>query len=131
MSDRAGDWLAQAEHDLAVAAQNAAAGAHDWACFAAQQGAECAVKALHQFVKQAAWGHSIRVLLEHLPATIGVSPDLIDSARILDDYYIPTRYANGHDAGAPKDNYGGRQSREALRCAREIVEFCRLQMAGP
>ena len=58
-------------------------------------------------------------------------PDvLLDKARTLDLYYIPTRYPNGHEAGPPGEHYGQLQSNEAIRYAREIVEFCRLQMAG-
>jgi HEPN domain-containing protein len=33
------------------------------------------------------------------------------------------------DAGPPGEHYGLSQAEEAIRCAREILEFCRLQMA--
>lgn len=96
----------------------------------AQQAAEAAVKALHLDHKQDAWGHSVRILLEELPASARPLPELIEAGRVLDNYYIPARYPNGHESGAPKDHYGPRQSEEAMRCAREVVEYCRLQMAG-
>lgn len=130
MPDRSKDWLAQALHTIAQAARMAEAGAHDWSCFMAQQAAEAAVKALHLHHKQDAWGHSVRVLLEELPAPVRTPAELIEAGRVLDNYYIPARYPNGHESGAPKDHYGPRQSGEAMRCAREIIEFCRLQMAG-
>ena len=47
MPSRAHDGLRQAVRDLEQAADSQAAGRHEWACFAAQQGAEKAVKALH------------------------------------------------------------------------------------
>ena len=47
MANRAVDWFAQAEHDLRLAAVAQQAGSHEWACFAAQQAAEKAVKGLH------------------------------------------------------------------------------------
>lgn len=45
--NRSGDWLAQAERDLAQAESSRRQGHHEWACFAAQQAAEKAVKALN------------------------------------------------------------------------------------
>ena len=69
MADRARDWLAQAERDLEQAEDSRAAGRHEWACFAAQQGAEKAVKALHLHLGQEAWGHVVARLLQELPVT--------------------------------------------------------------
>ncbi len=129
MANRARDWLDQAHRDLELAEQAAAAGRHEWACFACQQAAEKAIKALHLHHGQEAWGHVVRRLLEELPETIGVPAGLIESARVLDAYYIPTRYPNGHPAGHPGEHYGPLQSREALNHARAIVDFCRHEMA--
>jgi len=130
MPDRSQDWLTQALRNLDQAADSAAAGRHEWACFAAQQAAEMAVKALHLRLGQEGWGHVVRRLIEELPAAVAVPSGLLDAARVLDAYYIPTRYPNGHPAGAPGEHYGRMQSDEAIRHARAIVEFCRLQMAG-
>jgi len=130
MPNRARDWLRQASSNLEQAVDSAAAGRHEWACFAAHQAAEMAAKALHLSRGQEAWGHVVRVLLEELPNSVQAPADLIDSARALDLHYIPARYPNGHAWGAPVDNYGSLQSREAVAHARQIVEFCRLQMAG-
>ena len=47
MPNRAQDWFLQAEHDLRHAHRAREVDDHDWACFAAQQAAEKAVKALH------------------------------------------------------------------------------------
>ena len=47
MTQRWNDWFAQAEHDLEQADSSLSEGRHDWACFAAHQAAEKAVKALH------------------------------------------------------------------------------------
>lgn len=51
-TNRAGDWLRQAERDLEHAADAEPAGRHEWACVAAQQAAEKAVKALHLHLGQ-------------------------------------------------------------------------------
>jgi len=127
MSNRAGDWFRQAGRDLEQARESAAAGRHEWACFAAQQAAEKAVKAVHLARGQEAWGHAVRKLLEELPCP--VSSELMDRARVLDGYYIPARYPNGHPEGAPFENIGQLQSREAIAHAGAILEFCRTQMA--
>jgi HEPN domain-containing protein len=102
-------------------------GRHEWACFAAQQSAEKAVKALHLSLGQEAWGHVVARLLMELPAL--PPEDLIEKAKVLDNFYIPTRYANGHPEGAPFEHYGAIQSAEAIRYAGEILEFIRVQMA--
>lgn len=130
MSDRSADWFAQALRNIEQAEDSAKVGRHEWACFAAQQAAEMAVKAVHLKLGQEGWGHVVRRLLEELPPSTPVPDVLIEGARVLDAHYIPTRYPNGHAAGAPGEHYGKTQSEEAIRHARAIIEFCRIQMAG-
>jgi HEPN domain-containing protein len=129
VSNRSKDWLAQAVRDLEQAHSSRTEGRHEWACFAAQQAAEKAVKALHLALGQEAWGHVVARLLNELP--IRPSEDLIEKAKVVDNFYIPTRYANGHPEGAPFQHYGKIQSEEAIRYAGEILEFVSVQMAGP
>lgn len=129
MPDRSGDWFRQAERDLEHSSDAAAAGRHEWACFAAHQAAEKAVKALHLRLGQEAWGHVVRRLLEELPPPVALPAGIADRARVLDGFYIPTQYPNGHPEGAPGDHYGALQSQEAASHAREILEFVRSQMA--
>lgn len=127
MANRAQDWFSQSMRDLEQARSSQAEDRHEWACFAAQQAAEKAVKAIHLFFAQEAWGHTIGKLLSELP--VEVSPDLIEKGKVLDNFYAPTRYANGHPDGAPFEHYGRIQSEEAIRYAGEIIEFARAQMA--
>jgi HEPN domain-containing protein len=54
---------------------------------------------------------------------------LIERARVLDGYDIPPRYPNSHPEGAPFEHYGPLQSEEAIRYAREILEFVRAHLA--
>ena len=100
-----------------------------------------AVKALHLSLGQEAWGHVVARLLEELPGPKGPVlpglkgpglPDvshLVDKAKVLDNFYVATRYANGHPEGAPFEHYGQLQSDEAIRYASEIVEFVRTRLA--
>ncbi|MCX7853991.1 MAG: HEPN domain-containing protein [Caldilineales bacterium] len=129
MTTRARDWFNQAVRDLEQAEDSRQAGRHEWACFAAQQAAEKAVKALHLHYGQEAWGHVIAGLLRELPDAVSVPADLVEKGRVLDNFYIPPRYPNSHPAGAPFEHYGPLQSEEALRYARAIIEFVRSQMA--
>lgn len=127
--NRSRDWFLQAERDLVQAEDSRRAGRHEWACFAAQQAAEKAVKALHLKLGQEAWGHVVARLLRELPETAAAPPDLIEKARVLDSFYIPPRYPNSHPEGPPFEHYGPLQSEEAIRYAREILDFVRAQMA--
>lgn len=129
MPNRARDWFNQAVQDLQQAEDSRRAGRHEWACFATQQAAEKAVKALHLHLGQEAWGHVVARLLRELPESVKVPQDLIEKGRVLDNFYIPSRYPNSHPAGAPFEHYGPLQSREAIQYARETIEFVRLQMA--
>ena len=129
MTNRSQDWFRQALRDLEQAVDSQEANRHEWACFAAHQAAEKATRALHLSLNQEAWGHVVARLLVELPSVIPVPEDLIEKGRVLDNFYIPTRYANGHPSGAPFEHYGILQSDEAIKYASEIIEFVRSQMA--
>ena len=129
MSSRAKDWFAQAVRDLEHAVDAGRLGRHEWACFAAQQSAEKAVKALHLSLGQDAWGHVVGRLLRELP--VPVEETLVDKGRYLDNLYMPTRHANGHPEGAPFEHYGSLQSNLAIDYAGEILAFVRARLARP
>jgi len=129
MPSRARDWLAQARRDLEQAVDSREKARHEWACFAAQQAAEKAVKALHLQYGQDAWGHVVARLLQELPDSIRVPTDLVEKGRVLDAFYIPARYPNSHPEGAPFQHYGSLQSQEAILYASEIITFASAQMA--
>jgi HEPN domain-containing protein len=128
MANRSVDWFNQSIRDLEQAADSRDDGRHEWACFASHQAAEKAVKALHLHLGQEAWGHVVAKLLQELPETVSIEEVLIEKGRVLDNFYIPTRYPNGHPEGSPFEHYGPLQSEEAIRYASEITEFVRSQM---
>jgi HEPN domain-containing protein len=124
MAERARDWFRQAEADLRHARNSKQAGDYDWAAFASQQAAEKAIKALFQHLHLEAWGHVLSALLENLPNKSKPAMDLIDRAKELDKHYIPTRYPNGFERGAPVDFYTSKEAGDAIANAKAIIEFC-------
>ncbi|HBT19928.1 MAG TPA: DNA-binding protein [Peptococcaceae bacterium] len=98
---------------------------YNLACFVSQQAAEKAVKALFQKLHQDAWGHSVSILLGSLPQEINVPQEIMDKAKILDKHYIPARYPNGFESGAPTDYYTRGEAETAVEIAGEIIEFCK------
>jgi HEPN domain-containing protein len=108
--NRSADWLHQAQADLELAGVSAAAGHHEWACFACHQAVEKALKGLHLCHGQQAWGHGLGRSWRDLPPTVSAAlaasvSDLEDRLRILDALYIPTRYPDSLPDGAPTDHH--------------------------
>ena len=66
-------------------------------------------------------------LLKELPSQVPAL--LLDKARVLDNFYIATRYANGHPEGAPFEHYGPLQSGDAISDTGKILDFVRAEMA--
>mgnify|MGYP001026943885 CR=1 FL=1 len=124
MPERHADWLRQAKRDLGHARRAAEDGDYEWSCFAAQQGAEKALKALYQRIGAVAWGHSVTNLLTSLPDAYGAREDLVDRAKALDKHYIPTRYPNGFEQGAPMDYYTQSEAERSIQDAQAIIQFC-------
>lgn len=130
MAERSKDWMRQAEADLRHARNSRDSGDFSWAAFACHQAAELAIKAVFQKLHLDAWGHTLSVLLENLPAKARPEQDLVDRAKELDKHYIPTRYPNGFERGAPVDFYTRREADQAIASAEAILEFCRNQVSG-
>ena len=124
MAERSRDWFRQAEADLRHARHAAEDEDFEWAAFAAQQAAEKALKGLFQKLHLDAWGHALSLLITSLPGTVQVAPKILDAAKRLDKHYIPTRYPNGFDRGAPVDFYTAGEARQAITDAEAIVGFC-------
>jgi HEPN domain-containing protein len=92
-------WLITAKDDLdsAVILKQNNKFAH--ACFHSQQAAEKAVKAVWYLVDSDPWGHSIKKLIDDLEQVdinkYNILKKLERAGRLLDRFYIPTRYPNG------------------------------------
>jgi HEPN domain-containing protein len=125
MKSRARDWLRQAEEELAWAKD--AYNVKRWAsvCFTAQQVAEKSLKAiaLARGALQVK-SHSAREIAK----TLDIDGDLDEKARILDQYYISTRYPDAFATGAPFEYFVERQARDALEFALAFVDRARTEI---
>lgn len=130
MPSRAHDWLRQAVSDLKHAEHALDDRDYDWSCFAAQQSAEKALKAVYQHLHSVVWGHSVLALLEGLEQHKTVDPSLKDAARRLDKYYVPTRYPNGFAQGAPVDYFTHEESAQAISDARLLIDVATVWIRG-
>lgn len=120
------DWFRQAEADLHHARNAEEDGDFEWSCFAAQQVAEKALKAVFQKHGLDAWGHTVTALIGNLAPQIAEPPEvLVNYTRILDKHFIPTRYPYCYDLGAPTDFYTQEEAQSAIHHAEAILEFCR------
>ena len=125
MATRPEDWYRQAAHDLAHARRSLEGEDYGWACFAAQQAAEKALKALYQKLGKEAWGHSVFRLLQDLPAEVSAATTLLEHGKGLDKHYIPARYPNAYPGGAPYEYYTRSEAERAVAQADSIIRFCK------
>ncbi len=117
-------WLRQARHDLHWAGHLADQGAYHLACFLAQQVAEKALKAfLYAQGEEIVLGHSVERLCAAAATYEAAFRVRARSWSILDGYYVPTRYPNGLPDGIPADVYTRQAATDAVRLAREAVEW--------
>lgn len=129
MPKRFKDWIAQAENDLEHARKSLKMGDYSWSCFASQQSAEKALKALYDFLGGEGWGHVVVKLLKELPKDrVSVDVELLKKAVYLDKLYIPTRYPNGFESGAPSDYYTDKEAQEAIIHAEDILSFVKARI---
>ncbi|MEM2122170.1 MAG: HEPN domain-containing protein [Candidatus Bathyarchaeia archaeon] len=118
------DWLSEAVEDLSIAKILLRDGKYAASCFHSQQAAEKASKALLLLYGRFEPGHSVsELLLAAQKSGINVADEHIQYARILDRYYIPTRYPNAFERGAPHEYFLKRDAEEAIRLAEEIINI--------
>lgn len=116
-------WLRQAEHDLAIACGHQERGDYSDACFVAEQAAQKALKAFlidhgHRSVPI----HSVGQLAERCAQIDPAFAVHITAGRVLDQYYIPTRYPDALAPPAlPFESYTQAQGITAVAATQAIV----------
>lgn len=119
-------WMATALEDMQAVRALTAAGLYAQACFHSQQAAEKALKAIWFAQDTDPWGHSNSRLLMEFSAReqIDSYDHLLQQARLLDQFYVPTRYPNGLPDLTPGQVYGVEDATRALNAAGVITDFC-------
>ena len=114
-------WIRSSKGTLSSAGGDLERGDFNWACFKAQQAAELAAKALLHGLGLPVYGHSVSRLLTDFPPDLRVRGEVVQAAKTLDKYYVPTRYPNVWAEGAPEDYYTREDAEDAIKCAEAII----------
>ena len=124
------DWLREAQAEL-LAARDLLRGGHwSWCCFTAQQAAEKALKAVCEHVRTPHFGHNLNVLRQSIEAQVPVPESVRSACARLNRYYIPTRYPDAFDRGAPADQFFEPDALQAMRDMEEVIDFAE-RLIGP
>ena len=118
-------WLAQAEHQLEVTDSLLESGFWSDVCFMAEQTAQMALKAfLYGRGQRHILFHSIQDLAPECGELDAVFEEVVEWGKILDRYYIPTRYPDALASPAvPFRSFTQDDARQARRYAADIVEL--------
>jgi len=114
-------WLKQAEYNFQVAENNLNANFYSASCFMSEQSAQAALKAYLIFKRSrpVLWIHSIKKLAENCLQY----DEIVEYGKILDRYYIPTRYPDALTPPAvPYEIYTERDASEAISFLRKILD---------
>jgi len=133
MKDRQGDarrWFEEAGSDLAFARVGLREGFHSKVCFLCQQGGEKALKAVaYGDGERYVVGHSLQDLLSRLSPGHPVLESLRDACRLLDQYYVPTRYPNALPGGVPHRSYTQTQAQQAIADCERLMQAVRDELS--
>ena len=117
-------WLKQAEHDLNAAEWNAEGEFFENSCFLVQQSAEKALKAfLFSKGERTFVSHSTLILARKAATYAKEFEKLSDDCRLLDKFYVPTRYPDSIPDGIPHDYYTMKDAAAALEAGERIIKF--------
>jgi HEPN domain-containing protein len=117
-------WRREADRALEGARVQAGAGLHNWACFAAEQAGQLALKALLHGLGRGPWGHDLVRLGEMAQAAgLEVPEEVAATLRRLGRHYIPSRDPDAHAAGPPSAHYGPEDAQEAIADAERVLAY--------
>jgi len=115
--------MEQARGELKAARDLYATSNHAWCCFACQQAAEKALKAILEHYGSPTPGHNLLALASEASKFTKIPRKIESACRRLNRHYIPTRYPNAFPSGAPIHMFNEEDAREALKDAEEVVNF--------
>jgi HEPN domain-containing protein len=111
-------WMSNSKRTLESAINDMNSHFYNWSCFKTQQSTEYAIKAYLRGIGEDSFGHSVSGLLKKSD----FSNDLIQDAKTLDKYYIPTRYTDAWTEGIPDDYYTENECITAIDICKKIIE---------
>ncbi len=125
-------WLSQAEHQLEVTHSLSELGFWSDVCFNAEQTAQMALKAfLYGKGRRYVLIHSIQELARQCAEIDGTFAEAIEWGRILDRYYITTRYPDALAPPAvPFRSFTEGDARQAYQYAANIVHLVKSRSEG-
>ncbi|MCX7916592.1 MAG: HEPN domain-containing protein [bacterium] len=117
-------WFNQALCDLDDAKFNLSGKRYNVACFLAQQSAEKGLKA-YLIYKGAEdiWGHSVGELCGDAKDFDNSFLLIENESKLLDKYYIPTRYPNALPGSIPSEVFDEQDAKKAICMAEKILNF--------
>jgi HEPN domain-containing protein len=131
MAQRARDWLKEAQAEL-HAGRDLLRGKHwSWCCFTCQQAVEKALKAICEHFRSPQFGHNLNLLLEAVETHTAVAESVRMACARLNRYYIPTRYPNAFDRGAPAEQFFEADAHQALEDAEEVYGLAERLIGSP
>jgi len=125
------DWLEEAKADLEHARLSLGNGSYNWACFAAQQAAEKALKAFMMGVgrRRPSRTHDLTRLHVMVRERLKLPGEVVERLGELSAYYTIARYPN---AGLTRPSTGITrvQAEEAITLAGKVVERVEDELRG-
>ena len=121
--ERAHDWLAECRAELRAARDLYSGGHWSWGCFTGHQAAEKALKAILEHFHSPQVGHNLNLFVQAIAAHVPVEEPLRMACARLNRYYIPTRYPDAFDRGAPADQFFEADARQAVDDATAVEQF--------
>ncbi len=122
MVERAKDLIEDAEDFLGAALDLYKTGRWSKVCFNSQQAAELALKAALNYYGIERRTHSLVDLLDELTQINEEFKVYEEAAKVLDQYYIPTRYANAFASGPAKRYFTEDQAKRAIELTTSLLE---------
>jgi len=123
--DRTNDLLIDAEDFFGAANDLFSTSRWSKVCFNCQQAVELALKATLNYLGVERRGHSLSSLLDEICNYRREFEQFKDTVKILDQYYIPTRYANAFYSGPAMKHYTETQAQEAIKYTGNILKLVR------
>ncbi|MEM3081616.1 MAG: HEPN domain-containing protein [Nitrososphaerota archaeon] len=123
--DRSRDLMADSEDFLGAAVDLLKSARWSKVCFNAQQAAELALKAVLNRLGVERRSHALTELLDEISNHLPDAKKFEDYVKVLDQYYIPTRYPNAYPSGPAKDRYTKTQAEQAVKLASELLSWAK------